>query len=117
MKKKQLHKGIAMMIASSLLTCTGQLCWKISTQENTLICILAGFILYGMGAICMIFALRFGDLSILHPMLGIGYALSIILGYVVLGEPMYWKKFAGIVVILFGLVCLSHLDKGEKLEE
>ena len=109
----QLYKGIAIMLFSSLLTCTGQLCWKLSTQENTLLFILIGFALYGMGAVCMILALKFGELSVLHPMLGLGYVLSILLGNVVLHESFEIKKLIGIAVILFGLICLSSSSKGE----
>lgn len=109
----QLYKGIAIMLFSSLLTCTGQLCWKLSAQENTLLFILIGFVLYGMGAVCMILALKFGELSVLHPMLGLGYVLSILLGNVVLHESFEIKKLIGIAVILFGLICLSRSSKGE----
>lgn len=111
MRKNELYKGIAIMLSSSLLTCTGQLYWKLSTQENTFVFILAGFMLYAMGAVCMILALRFGDLSVLHPMLGIGYVFSIGLGYLVLGEPVHLKKIIGIMIILFGLIQLSRSGK------
>lgn len=111
MKKTQLYKGIAIMLSSSLLTCAGQLFWKLSAQQNTLLYIFIGFTLYGIGALCMIFALRFGDLSVLHPMLGIGYVFSIGLGYLVLGEPVHLKKIIGIVIILFGLIQLSRSGK------
>lgn len=111
MKKTQLYKGIAIMLSSSLLTCTGQLFWKLSAQRNTLLYISIGFTLYGIGALCMILALRFGDLSVLHPMLGIGYVFSIGLGYLVLGEPVHLKKIIGIVIILFGLIQLSRSGK------
>ena len=60
----------------------------------------------------MILALRFGDLSVLHPMLGIGYVFSIGLGYLFFGEPIHWKKIIGILIILFGLVQLSRSGKG-----
>ena len=111
MKKPQLYKGIAIMLSSSLLTCTGQLFWKLSAQRNTLLYIFIGFALYGIGALCMILALRFGDLSVLHPMLGIGYVFSIGLGHLVLGEPVHLKKIIGIVIILFGLIQLSRSGK------
>lgn len=102
------------MIFSSLLTCIGQLCWKLSAQDSTLLYVLIGFILYGGGALCMILALRFGDLSVLHPMLGAGYVLSIGLGSVVLGETISLKKLVGITIILVGLVLLSRSGKERK---
>lgn len=113
MNNKKLYKGIVIMLCSSLFTCTGQLCWKLSAVDGALPYILFGFVLYGLGALMMIFALKFGDLSVLHPMLGIGYVLSIVLGSLVLGESIELKRIIGIVIILFGLVCLARSDRKE----
>lgn len=107
-KKDRLPVGIALMLTSALLTCTGQLCWKLSAlREPPLLFLLAGFGLYGLGALLMMAAMRFGELSVLHPMLGAGYALSVILGALVLEEAVTPRKLAGILVITAGLVCLS----------
>lgn len=106
-KKNQLSIGIALMLTSALLTCTGQLCWKLSANRDSLVFLLAGFALYGCGALLMMAAMRFGELSVLHPMLSAGYALSIILGALVLGEKVSANKLLGIAVITAGLVCLS----------
>ena len=69
--------------------------------------LLGGFALYGCGALLMMAAMRFGELSVLHPMLGAGYILSVLLGALVLGEEMTAGKLLGIAVICAGLVCLS----------
>lgn len=107
MKNKQLYKGVAIMLASSLTTCTGQLFWKLAAARNAHWLLLLGFGLYGFGALLMIFALRFGELSVLHPMLSAGYIISIILGNVVLHEQIAVTKVLGIAVITVGLLCLS----------
>jgi len=99
--------GIALMLTSALLTCVGQLCWKLSANEASLPFLLAGFGLYGCGALLMMAAMRFGELSVLHPMLSAGYALSVVLGALVLGEEASANKLLGIAVIAAGLVCLS----------
>ena len=106
-KKDRLPLGIALMLASALLTCLGQLCWKLSANQDSLPFLLAGFGLYGCGALLMMAAMRFGELSVLHPMLSAGYALSIVLGALVLGEGISANKLLGIAVITAGLVCLS----------
>lgn len=106
-EKNRLGVGIALMLTSALLTCTGQLCWKLSSSRESLLFLLAGFVLYGCGALLMMAAMRFGELSVLHPMLSAGYALSVILGALVLGEEMAPSKLLGIAVITAGLVCLS----------
>lgn len=105
--------GIALMLTSALFTCCGQLCWKLSANESSLACLLAGFALYGCGALLMMAAMRFGELSVLHPMLSAGYALSIVLGALVLGEEIGAGKLLGIAAIAAGLVCLST-SGGEK---
>lgn len=105
--KDRLPVGIALMLTSALLTCLGQLCWKLSANQDSLPFLLAGFGLYGCGALLMMAALRFGELSVLHPMLSAGYALSILLGALVLGEEAAPNKLLGIAVITAGLVCLS----------
>ncbi|WP_294854980.1 multidrug efflux SMR transporter [uncultured Oscillibacter sp.] len=113
MKKSQLYKGILIMLLSSLLTCTGQLCWKLSGSRSAVTFILIGFILYGCGAALMIIALRYGDLSTLHPMLGVGYVLAIALGAVVLNEPISPRKLLGIATIIFGLVLISMPERSK----
>ena len=48
-------KGILMMIVSSICACVGQLLWKLSAVEGIMM-MLAGFVLYGIGALVMIAA-------------------------------------------------------------
>jgi len=112
--KRDLSKGIAVMLFSALLTCTGQLCWKISSTKRGFLFVMIGFALYGCGALLMVLALRYGELSILHPMLSAGYVLSIILGAIVLNEPVNMRKVLGIAVIIFGLICLSLPERGKE---
>ena len=107
MGQNSLYKGILVMLASSLLTCTGQLCWKMSTGQNTLLFLLAGFSLYGCGALLMIIALRYGDLSKLHPLLSAGYILSVVLGVAVLNEPITVSKVVGVAIIIAGLILIN----------
>lgn len=106
--QNSLYKGIGMMLCSALFTCIGQLCWKLSAGPYSLAWVFVGFALYGGGALMMILALRFGELSILHPMLSAGYILSIVLGKIVLHEPIRPTKLAGIVLIMVGLVLISR---------
>ena len=102
------------MIGSSILTCTGQLFWKLAASQNSIWLIPLGFAFYGCGAVLMIFALRFGELSILHPMLSAGYVLSVVLGSIVFHESITVTKVVGIAVIILGLICLSAPERQEK---
>ena len=106
---KNLARGVALMLTSSLMTCVGQLLWKLSA-DGSLPLLLGGFALYGAGA--LIFALRCGELSVLHPMLGAGYVLSLLLGSVLLNEPLSSTKLIGVAVIVAGLVLLARSGEG-----
>lgn len=114
-----LKKGILLMLLSSLLTCTGQLVWKLASgkQQDTpyFLLLLLGFIMYGLGAILMIVAFRFGDVSILHPMLSFGFIVSLFYGAGILHEEIRLSNILGVMVIVVGIICLGKSHKMEEL--
>ena len=84
-------KGILLMLLSSICVCVGQLLWKLSAQYGILV-MFAGFCFYGIGAIVVLVAYRFGKLSVLQPMLSLNYVLSILLAAGVLKEKNHTFK-------------------------
>ena len=48
-EKRRLPVGIALMLVSALLTCCGQLCWKLSAREDSPLFLLGGFACTGAG--------------------------------------------------------------------
>ena len=96
-------RGVLLMLISSFSTCVGQLFWKLSATGSVLF-LLAGFALYGVGALLL--ALNYGDLSVLHPMLGAGYVLSFVLGRIFLQESISVMKMIGLLAILLGLILI-----------
>ena len=103
-------KGILMMIVSSICACVGQLLWKLSAVEGIMM-MLAGFVLYGIGALVMIAAYRFGKLSVLQPILSLNYVLSIVLAALVLKEEVTIIKCIGVLVLIAGVVLISVGDE------
>jgi drug/metabolite transporter (DMT)-like permease len=106
---KKNGNGIILILVSSILACFGQLFWKLSVQWG-IPAICAGFLLYGMGAVLMITAYRFGRLSVLQPMMSFGYVLSIILGMTFFHEPLTITKVAGTVCISIGVILIGGGD-------
>jgi len=102
-------KGILLMLISSICVCVGQLLWKLS-NEYGIIVMLVGFCFYGIGALVMILAYRFGKLSVLQPMLSLNYVLSIILAAVVLKEDITIMKCIGVLVIISGVILIAGGD-------
>lgn len=103
-------KGILLMLVSSICVCVGQLLWKLSDKRGVAV-MLAGFCFYGVGALVMIVAYRFGKLSVLQPMLSLNYVLSITLAAIVLKEEITTLKCIGVLVIGAGVVMIAGGDE------
>lgn len=112
LKNNKLWKGIVLIIISALCTSFGQLFWKFGINKSILF-ILFGFILYGIGALTMIIAFKFGELSILHPLMCIGYIFALINGFLFLNERISFLQFIGIVIIILGVIFIARGDKSE----
>ena len=107
---KKNKKGIMLMMLSSICACIGQLLWKLSTTQG-IILMLVGFVFYGAGALIMLIAYRFVKLSVLQPVLSLNYALSIVLGFMFLNEPITMLKVIGVLTIMGGVVFIAGGDK------
>lgn len=103
-------KGIILMLLSSVCVCVGQLLWKLSAEQGVIV-MLAGFCFYGIGALVMIIAYKFGKLSVLQPMLSLNYVLSIILAAIVLKEEITALKCIGVLVIIAGVIMIAGGDE------
>lgn len=98
--------GVLLMCCSALTVCLGQLLWKLGAHGNWGL-LLVGFVAYGAGAVLMLVAYRFGELSILQPMLGLSYALSLVAGALVLHEHVSVPRIIGVVVVMAGVGLLA----------
>ncbi|WP_191560039.1 EamA/RhaT family transporter [Metabacillus idriensis] len=106
---KENYIGILLMIAAALSTSLGQLFWKLSQSELN-ISLIVGFALYFFGALIMIIAFRFGSLSVLHPLLSMGYLFAILFGSIFLDELINVNMIIGTTLILIGVVFIGGGD-------
>lgn len=95
------------MLVCSCCLCGGQFIWKL---WDGILPLLAGFVIYGAGALAMLAAYRFGSLSTLQPLNSVSYVMSAILGYFAFQEPITTGKIVGILAIMAGVILLA---KGE----
>ena len=98
------------MLVSSICVCVGQLFWKLSVTEGLLMLIL-GLGFYGVGALVMLIAYRFGKLSILQPMLSLNYVFSLLIAAFVLHEAITIMKCIGVLLIISGVVLIAGGDE------
>ena len=106
-------KGILLMACASLCVCLGQLFWKLSGTQ-TLWWLLPGFALYGLGALVMLAAYRYGSVSVLQPVLALNYVLTVVLAAAVLREDISPLRIAGIVCVTVGVVLVCGGDGGRE---
>ena len=105
---KNNYKGILIMLFASLFTAIGQFCWKQSSEGIEFL--LLGFLLYGVGAVLMILAFKYGSYSVVHPVMCMGYIFALFLGYFFLEEVMNFKKIIGVFAIIIGVIMIGGGD-------
>lgn len=98
------------MVLSALASSLGQYFWKISGGSSLLL-LLVGFVFYGVGAVCMITAFRFGSFSVLHPMQSLSYIFALLIAFFFLNEAITPQKVIGLTVIFCGVVLIGVGDE------
>jgi len=97
------------MIISSIVVCLGQLLWKLGANGD-LTLLEGGFLLYGLGALLMITAYKFGSLSVLQPILSLNYVISLFVGYYFLDESVSIQNLSGVIIIILGVYLIATGD-------
>jgi multidrug transporter EmrE-like cation transporter len=62
-----------------------------------------GLLFYAFGTVCFVPALKYGELSVLYPLLSLGYVVVALYSRIILKEKMNIYKYAGIAAILVGV--------------
>ena len=70
--------------------------------------LLAGYCLYGLNTVLMVFALRDGELSILYPIIALTYVWVTILSVIFFHESMNFFKLAGVAVVVAGVAVMGR---------
>lgn len=120
MQTTKKHVAYYLIILAATLSSLGQLLWKFSTESNIHIAIvilltLSGFICAGLGLVFETIAFRYGQVSILQPMMSISFALSIVWGFLFLDEPVTLSKVGGTCLIILGCILIGS-DEGGQLK-
>jgi drug/metabolite transporter (DMT)-like permease len=68
----------------------------------------AGYALYAIFAVMMIYALKHGEMSVLFPLISLGFVWVALLSVFILHETMSPLKGAGIAIIVAGVAVLGR---------
>ena len=98
--------GILLMLLCAASLSLGQLVWKIMPDYN-LVYLFGGFGIYIAGALSMILAYRYGELSVLQPINSMSYVFSTIIAISILHEEVKPLAVAGIGLIISGVIAIG----------
>ena len=106
--------AVLLVLFCSVLAAVGQIFLKMGSSTasvnilswltNTKLII--GIGLYALSSIFFIYALRLGNVSVLYPIIAASYIWVAILASIFLGESMSLVRWAGIGLILGGIVLI-----------
>ena len=108
--------AVGLMVLCTVLTSSAQIFYKLGTKTlsfNLLSIItnyhiITGLILYGIGAVLLIIALKGGEVSVLYPIIATSYIwVSIFSPMFFPSDSMNILKWVGIFIIFIGVVVIS----------
>jgi multidrug transporter EmrE-like cation transporter len=112
--------AIVIVLACTLLVAIGQYLIKLGANRLshaglmatmlgifTIPQLFAGYCLYGVFTVLFVYALRHGELSILYPLIALGYVWVTITAVVAFHETMNPLKIVGLLVIICGVGVLG----------
>lgn len=115
--KKGWTTAIVLICLAATLSSLSQVFWKLGDFSSLkgIILLIVGLLISGAGMVLMMISFRFGEVSILQPMMSIGFALSIVFGSVFFAETITINKVIGTGLIVIGAALLN--TEGKKGEQ
>lgn len=95
--------------AGSVLSQVPMIAWKILSNLP----LFGGLACYGVSTILLVLALRYGELSVLYPIIALTYVWVTILSVGFLGETVNIFKIAGLAFIVLGVAVLGRKERSE----
>jgi len=115
---KNKFKPIIFVLLCTIFTSIGQVLWKIgSSKTDSIINILNNFplimgvISYAIGAILLIIALKYGDLSLIYPFVALSFIWVALLSIVIFHERISLINWLGIFIIIIGVSLIGYGSK------
>ena len=107
---KSIAKPIIYVVLCTLFTATGQILWKLGAGNTssiisiiTNIPLLSGFVSYAIGAVLLILALKYADLSIVYPFIALSFIWVNIASIFIFKDQISVLNWLGILAIFVGV--------------
>lgn len=107
--------AVVIVIIVTVLTSSAQMFYKFGAAKLELdfyalitnYYLFSGLFLYGIGAVLLIIALKYGEVSVLYPIIATSYVWVAILAWLFAGESISLTKMAGIMFIVAGVALIG----------
>ncbi len=117
--------AILLMVLCTIFTSSAQILYKMGVDKSSFDIIslmtnwqvIFGMILYGVGAVLVIIALRGGEVTVLYPIITSSYIWVSLASIYFFGEKMNLFKWIGIFLIVAGIVIITLGQKDKKIVE
>ncbi len=73
--------------------------------------LMAGIFFYVLSSVFFVMGVKKGELTILYPLVSLGYVWTLLWSRVFFKEPLTTAKFVGLATIMFGIVLLNLGNK------
>jgi drug/metabolite transporter (DMT)-like permease len=113
--------GIVLVLLTTIFVSTGQLLWKLGTRQISLdlvslitnLPLIGGFVLFGLGALTLILALKQGELSIIYPFVSLSFIWVTLLSIIFLGENIKLLQWLGLAIVVLGVIFVAKGANGK----
>ena len=114
--------AIAAVALNTGLTSLGQILYKIGSDQLVFTLagllgngpLLLGFFIYIVSACILVIALKYGELSVLYPIIALSFVWVNILSTKILNEHLTLLKWVGICFIILGVSCIGFGSRNGK---
>lgn len=107
------------MIICTLFTSTAQVFYKVGAMKLPAIFtnyqLLTGLFLYALGAVIFVVALKFGEVTVLYPIIATSYIWVAILSWLIFSDSINLYKGAGIFIIVVGITIIALGSKSKEI--
>ena len=83
---------------------------KLGFRHIVSVATFTGIVLYVISSVFYIAGLRHGELSVLYPMVSLGYVFALVWSRIFFKEPITTQKFAALGLIILG-ICLIGIGR------
>lgn len=107
--------AIVLIVLCTFITSSGQLFMKAGVKDLSMDALLTNYTLaiglffYILGAVLLVVALKYGELSVIYPLLGLSYVwVSLLSPRFFATDSMNLEKWFGVVVIIGGVYAIGR---------